>query len=254
MGLTELSYWSEIHCPYEPNFLTPYLVLPHNTDILVTIVLYAIGLIHRELHIFLLGLGVSANGLLNALLAWFFMHPVPFGPCGIDRRYCIDADAPWVLPVNGTDLEPPNTCGMPPWPPYDATSPSNCGAFPLQPCSPCVSCGMPAYEAQYTAFLAISIYLYVFTWRHSANTFVNSGLVVVWLLIASWSHSFFGFNSPAQIVVGVTVGAVFAMIWHAFEYIWLYPYFRIALNWKLVRWLGYQDNYCEPNPVMPGDV
>lgn len=253
MGLSEFSYWSEVHCPYEPNSLTPFLVLPHNTDIIVTVALYAIGLVLRELHILILGVGVTTNGLLNTLLTWAFMHPVPFGPCGIDRRYCIAHDAQWVLPVNGTDLEPPNTCGTPPWPPYDPTSPANCGDVPLSPCSPCVSCGMPSYEAQYTTFLAVSIYFFMLTWRHQSLHSWKSILIVGWIAMMAWSHSFFGFNSPAQIIVGVAVGASYAFLWHVFEYLWLYPYFSMIMEWRIVQWTGYQNTYCEPDVVLKLD-
>jgi hypothetical protein len=253
MGLGEWSYWAEQHCPYEPSFMTPYLVLPHNTTVFITLALYAIGLVRRELYLFLLGLGVSSNALLNLLLKWAFMQPVPYGPCGLDHVYCPDPHAPLVTPVNGTDPEPANSCGTPPWPDYDPASPANCGAPPLDPCAACVSCGMPAFEAQDTAFFVAAIFLYMFTWRHPHIRLVHSFLLVAWLTVMAWSHSFFGFNSPGQIVAGAAIGAAYAMFWHALVFVWLYPYFDTMLAWAPARWLEYRDTFCRTHEPVPGD-
>ena len=253
MGLAEWEYWAQTHCPYTPSVLTPYLVLPHNTTVFITLALYAIGLVRRELYLFLLGLGVSTNALLNSLLKWAFMHPVPFGLCGLDSRYCIDPHAPWVMPVNGTGLEAPNACGAPPWPDYDPESLANCGSVPLDPCDPCVSCGMPAFEAQDTAFFVVSIFLYMFTWRHPHVRLLQNFLLVGWLTVMAWSHSFFFFNSPAQIVVGAAIGSAFSLLWHVMIFVWLYPAFDVVLDWKVVRWMGYRDTFCQNHEPVPGD-
>lgn len=253
MGVGEWEHWAATHCPYAPNFLTPYLILPHHATVFITLALWAIGLVRRELYLFLLGLGVSSNALLNALLMWAFMHPVPFARCSFDNMYCIARDAPWVVPVNGTEAEPPNTCGTPPWPPYDADSPTNCGGPPLEPCAPCVSCGMPAFEAQDTAFLVTTIFLYMYAWHHPHLRWLQAALLVLWLAVMAWSHTFFGFNSPEQIVAGASIGAAYALLWHAAMFVWAYPYFDVLLAWWPVQWLEYHDTLCRTHEPVPGD-
>lgn len=253
MGLLEWSYWAETHCPFQPTELTPYLVLPHNTTSLLTVAFFAIGLVMRELYLFFLGIGMSLNGMLNTLLKWAFMQAVPYGRCGMYHVYCIAADAPWVvLPGGGGEAVPANACGTPPWPAHNPAG-ANCGGPPLAPCAPCVTCGMPAFEAQDTAFIATSIFLYMLTWRHPHIETQHHVLLVAWLGVTAWSHSFFGFNTPGQVLVGAAVGAAAAMLWHTIIFVWLYPRFDVMLQWNLVHRLGYRDTFCQSQEPVPGD-
>lgn len=254
MGILEWSYWAEKHCPFVPNAATPYLLLPHSGSSLLTVALFAIGLVMHEWYLFMLGIGVTLNSLLNLLLKWLFMGAVPYNTCGMYHMYCIANDAPWVASLpNSTHLVPPNACGTPPWPAYDPASPANCGAPPLDPCAPCVSCGMPAYEAQETAFLVTSIFLYMLTWRHPHIETKHHILLVAWLDLSAWSHTFFGFNSPAQALAGIGIGAVLALVWHFFVFICVYPHVDAMLQWRIMRMQGYRDTFCRSYKPVPGD-
>lgn len=253
MGVHELTYWAETFCGYEANTISRHLMLTHNTTFYLSVALYAIGLVMHELYLFFLGFGMTLNSLLNLLLKWAFMHAVPVTSCGMDHRYCVPHDAPWVLPPNGTALEPANACGIPPWPAYDPTSGANCGAPPLDPCVPCASCGMPSFEAQDTAFFVTMLLLYMFTWRHPNVTFFHNVVLVAWLAGFTYIHAAVQFNSPAQIIAGASAGAAFAMFWHCVVFSLVYPYFDVILRWRIVRYLNYRDTFCRANAPVPGD-
>jgi len=249
----ELTYWAEMACGYEGSFISRHLILTHNTTFYLTVALYAIGLVMHELYLFFLGFGMTLNSGLNLLLKWAFMHAVPLTSCGIDHAYCVPHDAPWVLPPNGTALEPPNACGIPPWPPYDPESAANCGAPPLEPCVPCASCGMPSFEAQDTAFFVTMLLLYMLTWRHPNITFLHNVILVAWLGGFTYIHADVQFNSPSQLIVGAAFGSLFAMVWHGIVFSLLYPSFDWLLKFRLVRYLKYRDTLCRSHPPVPGD-
>ncbi len=116
-----------------------------------------------------------------------------------------------------------------------------------------VACGMPAFECQDTSFFVVSLMLYAFQWHHPHIRFFHSLLLVAWMALVAYAHSFFGFNSAAQIVVGAAIGALFALLWQLLIWTWLYPYFDKILRFAPVRWLGYRDTLCRSYPPVPGD-
>jgi len=242
MPLTSIEYWTESHCPYERSFVTQYLVLLYYTHYFISLGIFLEGLLRtRELYLLLLSFGIAVNFFLNYFLLWLFSAPVPFAQCGEYAFWCIDPTSPY------------NACGVAPFP-VPSPPGATCGAPPLlPPCSPCVPCGMPALEPQLTAFTVTSIGVFAMQWMTPHIYLYQNALIVSLYALVGYAHAFFSYNSPEQIMVGMTVGSAFALLWQLFIFWFAYPNFDRALRWPLVRRFGYVDTFCRSYRPVPGD-
>ena len=234
-------YWTEPNCDYVVTFATQYLVLLYGAHIVIAVLSAFESLARtKELYLLLLSLGIGLNWYLNAFLLWAFLQPVPQPLCGVLAVFCIDRNSPY------------NSCGIPPFPspPPDGAT---CGALPLPPCDPCVPCGMPAVEPHLSGFVVMSIGIFAMQWRAPHIHLYESALLMALYAVVAYVHTYIGYNSPAQIFVGIGVGTLVALFFQLIVFWVAYPNFDRALRWPLLRYMGYVDTFCRSYKPVPGD-
>ena len=241
MPLTSIEFWSAEHCPYEQSAYTQYLVLFYYAHYGIAAALFLFGLVHtQELYLLLLSGGIAFNWFVNYFLLWLFMMPVPTPLCGEYAMWCVNAASPY------------NACGSAP---FVGPNPSgvSCGALPLPPCDPCVACGMPAVEPQLTGFTVTTIGIFAMQWRAPHIHLYESALLMALYAVVAYVHTYIGYNSPAQIFVGIGVGTLVALFFQLIVFWVAYPNFDRALRWPLLRYMGYVDTFCRSYKPVPGD-
>ena len=241
MGLATVEFWTATFCPYERSFLTQFLVLLYYSHYFITLAIFLEGIFRtKELYLALLSFGITLTAWLAWFLLWSFLEPVPTPACGSIAYWCVDPASPH------------NACGVAPFavpPPAGVT----CGGAPLPPCEPCVPCGMPAVEPMLAGFTVASVGIFVLQWRAPHIKFYQLALLVSFFALVVYSHALFGYNTPAQIVVGTAFGSAFGLLYQLFVFAVAYPSFDRVLRWPLVRRFGYRDTFCRSYEPVPGD-
>ncbi len=227
MSISELEEFALTHCDYERSFATQYLVLTHYLSYAITVALFVFGLRGKEIYLVVMSIGLIANTLLNFLLLAAIAMPIPNPTCGSHALWCTD----------------PRVEG------------AHCAATLFGTPDPdCVPCGMPAFQVQHSAFFVTSIEIYAMQWHAPHLRFWHQTLLMLWMVLVIYSHAFFGFNSPAQIIAAIFVGSVFSLVWQFLVFFYLVPRFDAVLHWTLLRYVGeYRDTLTRSHRPVPGD-
>ena len=233
MPLDMLEHMTAGYCDYDRHFYSAYLVPFYFTHYIVGIVLLIVGFRYiRDVYLLVLSFGIFASILVNMVLRWTFAQTVPVPTCGSGSVYCVDPSVPWHT-----------ACGEAPFPsppPPGAT----CGAPPLDPCLPCTPCGMPALEPQLTAFTIGALGMFGMQFHASRmRPDINALLVVIFALVI-FAHVYIGFNTGAQVLVGVAVGLLLAALCQLFFVYVIHPRLDAILRFAPLRYLGYHDALC----------
>ena len=237
MTLATVEFWTASFCPYQRLYWTQFLVLLYYAHYAISAAIFFEGLVRtKELYLLFLSFGIALNAFLNYFLLWTFSVPVPFAACGSMAFWCIDRQSPF------------NACGTAPFPVPNHPG-VDCGSPPLPACDPCVPCGMPAIEPQLSAFTVASVGIFVFQWRAPHIKFYQVFLLLTFYTLILFSHVYFNYNTPAQVVAGTAVGATLALLYQLFVYVVAYPNFNRIVEWPLVRRFGYKNTFCQPPPT-----
>ena len=104
---------------------------------------------------------------------------------------------------------------------------------------------MPSGIAQHAGFFVMSVLLYSYEYRTPHIHAIHHALLAAWAVIVPFSLAFFNFNSPAQLMVAYLVGSLGAFAYHiAIVFPIIVPKFPIILQWRIIKWCGYEDNMC----------
>ena len=107
------------------------------------------------------------------------------------------------------------------------------------------ACGMPAFNAQYNAFLVTSQIIYTYQWHAPHVRQWHIFGTMLWMSLVNSTHLYFNFNSAAQLIVGTAVGCAFALVWQLFVFAAIYPYYDRILRWRIISYFGYRDTWCK---------
>lgn len=232
--------WTNARCEYTPNAISPYLVALYFAHYAVTAFIFLEGVFRtRELYLLLLSIGIAFNYWLNVFLkALVFRQPIPVPTCGYDAVYCLDAAAP---PHH-------NACGEVPISVIVGSPPLTCGLPGQDACLPCVPCGMPALEPQLVAFIVVNVGVFALQYRGTRISWYHAYLLTAFFAVVVYTHVYIGFNSPAQVLAGVGIGAVMALIWELSAARLLEGHFTQILEWPLIRSWGYKNTLMHDEP------
>jgi len=221
-------FWTLNNCEYTYSSVSKYLLIFYISHVFITAIIFVAGLVRRELWLLLLSLGMTLVYWLGSFLQWAFMQAVPLASCSAHTGYCVDRTSEY------------NACGVAPFPPTPPPG-ATCGALPLPPCDPCVSCGMPALEPMIAAYTVASIIMFSFQFQPWLRERPYRALVLLaFIALVVYTHLFFGFNDVAQVFVGIVVGSSFSVLYHLLVFVSIAACDRV-LEWPLVRYFEYKD-------------
>jgi hypothetical protein len=81
--MDDIKFHNQLVCPWARDSIISWIFVHTRLSIfLLQFILYGISLWNHEIHIFFVGLGLSANMLINTALQQYFKQNVPFPGCG----------------------------------------------------------------------------------------------------------------------------------------------------------------------------
>ncbi|KAJ3177282.1 hypothetical protein HDU87_004533 [Geranomyces variabilis] len=111
--------------------------------------------------------------------------------------------------------------------------------------------GMPSSHSQFVAFFAAYVTIYSvkrLKFGHAAwKPLICAGAIIMAGLVA-YSRIRLSYHTSKQVIVGLTVGTLFAFIWDIIAHSVLIP--AIDLDSPLARWLLIKDTSTIPNVLM----
>ena len=115
---------------------------------------------------------------------------------------------------------------------------------------PILGCGgpydMPSVIAQHTGFFITSILIYSYQYNAPHIHTLHHALLAGWATLVPFAMAFFNFNSPEQLIVAYLVGSLLAFVWQiAFTFPLIVPRFPEMLEWRIMKFCGYQDTMCQ---------
>lgn len=118
------------------------------------------------------------------------------------------------------------------------------GAVPIEGCNGPYD--MPSVIAQHTGFFVTSVIVYSYQYRTPHIHALHHALLAGWATIVPFTLAFFNFNSLAQIVVGYLLGSLTGFAYQvAIVFPIIVPQFPALLEWRIVKWSGYENNLCK---------
>ncbi len=110
-----------------------------------------------------------------------------------------------------------------------------------------VGCGtkyeMPSFASQHAVFFLTLILTFFVIWKKRVSPYrlFLANFLTIFALLA---RVYIGINRPSELIIGASVGLVEALILQYIIYLFVYPNIDSILSWKVVNFIGLEDNLC----------
>ncbi|KAJ3162714.1 Dolichyldiphosphatase 1 [Geranomyces michiganensis] len=111
--------------------------------------------------------------------------------------------------------------------------------------------GMPSSHSQFVAFFAAYTVIYSvkrLKFGHAVWKPLICASAILMALLVAYSRIRLRYHTPKQVLVGLTVGTLFALVWDIFAHSVLLP--AIDLDSAVARWLLLRDTSTIPNVLV----